>query len=251
MTYLRQAAIAVVASMLSISAQASELPPLLEVALQKGEAADQIRWAFTSSFENNNASLTFRFEPRGEEGFFTLIAPESLNQDGEAVYARLTDEDDPDSDLTHEQARAVIGEQSVEIVAESEESITYAVRPNPWDDIPADQAAFMSHMMAELTVSKSLEQVSQLRLYNHEPFHARVVARIDRFEQVMTFAPEPVTGLPLMISLRQEVEGRALFQRILQIREETYRDFQPVQLVDGGEVSCVASTCIQEFLNAQ
>ena len=112
MTYLRQAAIAVFASMLSLSAHASELPPLLEVALQKGEAADQIRWAFTSSFENNNASLTFRFEPRGEEGFFTLIAPESLNQDGEAVYARLTDDDDPDSDLTHEQARAVIGEQS-------------------------------------------------------------------------------------------------------------------------------------------
>lgn len=259
MIFLRSAAIAALTVFVSFGAAASEapsnVPPLLERALQKGEAANQIRWAFTSSFEDNDARLLFRFEPRGDSGTFTLLEPQALSREGERIFGRLTDDDDADSDLTYEQARVVIGDQQVQIVEETDESVTYSVRPNPWDDLEPDQIAVMEHMTAQLTVSKSLEQVTRLRLYNHESFHAQVVARIDRFEQIMEFAPEPTTGLPLMTSLRQEVEGRAFFQRIHRVREEAYRDYLPVRLVasgeGGGDTACDTINCIQEFLATQ
>ncbi len=249
MTTLRAVVAVAAISLAATAAHARELPPLLERALQQGEVANQIRWSFTSSFENDDVSLLFRYEPRGEAGNFTLLAPDALDDTGTRVFARISEDDDADSDLTHEQARVVIGDQEVRVVEETDEYVTYAVRPNPWDDVEEDQAAVFEHLMAELTVSKTLEQITQLRLYNHEPFHARLVARVDRFEQIMRFEPEPTTGLPLMTSLRQEVEGSAFFRRLIRIREETYRDFNPVGL-EGGEASC-AATCLQEFLAAQ
>jgi len=250
MAFLRPAIIAGLTAFASFSAHASQIPPLLEAALEKGELANQIRWAYTSTFQNDYADLEFRFEPNGEDGAFTLLAPDALSERGEDVYARLRDDEDPDSDLTHEQVRIVIGDQDVQIVDQTDSYVVYAVRPNPWDDIDENQAGFFEHMMAELTVSRGTEQITQLRLYNHEPFRAQVVARVNRFEQVMEFAPEPITGLPLMISLRQEVEGSALFQRFHQVRQETYRDYNPVGL-SAGEAPCNTSSCVQEFLAAQ
>lgn len=207
-------------------------------------------WAFTSTFQNNNADLTFRFLPEGESGTFTLLAPEHLDDESEEVFGRIQQDADADADLTHEQARYVIGDQDVEIIEDTAAHVIYRVRPSPWDDLDEDEARMMQHMFAELTVSKSTGQVSEIRLYNHETFHAMLVARVDRFEQVMTFAPEPVTGLPLMTSFRQEVEGSAFFSRIHRLRVETYTDYRPMRS-DGTELACAMAICVQEFLAAQ
>ncbi len=250
MNFLRRAGLGLATLLFSLSAHAGELPPLLERALEQGEAANQIRWAFTSTFQNPDAQLTFRFTPEGESGTFSLLAPESLTDASEEVFGRIQQDADADADLTHEQARLVIGDQEVEVVEESETHVVYRVRPGPWDDLDEDEARMMQHMFAELTVDKSTTQVSQIRLYNFERFHAFVVARVDRFDQVMTFAPEPLTGLPLMTSFRQEVEGRAFFTRIHRVRTETYTDYRPMH-ADGTELACASAACVQQFLAAQ
>lgn len=231
-------------------AQADSLPPLMEQALRYGEAADQIRWGYTSTFTDNQAQLTFRYEPGYGRGNFTLLAPTSLSNDGERIFDHIRQDEDPDSDLTYEQARLVIGDQEPVVVEETDEYVVYEVEPNPWDDLDSDEAAAMSHMMAQMTISKDTGLVTRIRIYNPEPFHAMVVARIDEFEQVMTFEPEPVTGLPLMTSMRQEVTGRALFQRLHQVREETYRDFVPMA-DNGATLACANAICVSEFLNPQ
>ena len=250
MALFRQAAIAAIATCITFSAQASQLPPILEHALEQGELANQIRWSFTQSFESGETNFRFRFIPTESEGAFTLLSPERLTGESERIYTRLTEDPDPDSDLTHEQARIVIGDQDILIVEETDTLVTYAVAPNPWDDLDEAEAQMMEHITAELTIDKATEQVSRIRLYNHEPFHAMVVARVNRFEQVMTFAPEPVTGLPLMTSFRQEVEGSALFSRFSRVRQETYSEFQPVdfEVATGG---CTQTACIREFLSAR
>jgi len=232
------------------AAQADELPPLLERALSIGEAADQIRWGFTSTFDSNDAALTFRFEPNGEQGDFDLLAPDALSSAGERIFDRLKEDADPDSDLTYEQARIVIGDQMPIVVEETDEYVIYEVAPNPWDDLDADEASVMQHMRAQMTVSKLTALVTQIRIFNPEPFHVQVVARIDEFEQIMRFEPEPVTGLPLMVSLRQELTGRALFQRLHQLREETYTDFSP-RTATGSEFACLDAVCIQEYLSPE
>lgn len=232
------------------AAQANDLPPLLERALIIGEAANQIRWGFTSTFNNNDAALTFRYEPDGENGQFDLLAPAALSSTGERIFNRLREDADPDSDLTYEQARTVIGNQMPIVVEETDDYVIYEVAPNPWDDLDADEAAVMQHMRAQMTVNKATALVTQIRIFNPEPFHVQVVARIDEFEQVMRFEPEPSTGLPLMVSLRQELRGRALFQGLHQVREETYSDFA-ARTATGPELACLNAVCIQEYLSPE
>ncbi len=231
-------------------AKASELPPLLEHALARGEAANQIRWAFTTNFQNNNADLTFRFQPFGERHQFTLLQPQTLSSEGERIYARLSEDEDADRDITHQQARQALGDQHPLVVEETDDYIIYEVQPQPWDDLDSDEVGLIGHLRAQMTVDKADGFVSQIRLYNPEPFHAMVVARVDEFEEIMTFEPEPVTGLPLMVSLRQEIRGRALFQRLHQLRQETYSDFVPMA-EQGVELACLDAICVSEFLSPE
>lgn len=250
MDRIRCAFVALPLLMTAPFAQANELPQLLERALTIGEAANDIRWGFTSSFNNNDAALTFRYEPNEARGDFDLLAPEALSSAGERIFNRLKEDEDPDADLTYEQARVVIGDQMPIVVEETDEYVIYEVAPNPWDDLDADEASVMQHMRAQMTVDKASALVTQIRIFNPEPFHAQVIARIDQFEQIMRFEPEPQTGLPLMVSLRQELRGRALFQSLHQVREETYTDFTP-RTANNPNLACLDVACVQEFLSPE
>ncbi len=231
-------------------AQGQELPPLVERALAYGEAANQIRWAFTTNFENNNAELVIRFEPFADRQKFELIHPETLSTEGERIYARLTEDDDADRDITYQQARQAMGDQIPVLIEETDEYVVYEVAPQPWEDLDEDERGLLRHLRAQMTIDKAGHFIRQIRLYNPEPFHAMVVARVDEFEEIMTFEQEEATGLPLMISLRQEIRGRAFFQRLHQVREETYSNFVPMA-EEGVELACANAVCVQEFLSPE
>lgn len=255
MTLLRHLVVCSTACFISVAAHATELPPLLESAVAKGEAADAVRWSFTQRVTNRNVDLTLRFEPRGASGIWQLMSPSEseLDENGTEALQRFTDvegDPDPDRDLTYEQARSALGDQVPEVIEETDTHVIYAFAPQPWDDIEEDEAPILEHMRAEVTVEKDGEYISRIRLYAPERFHHMVVARIDRFEQEMNFAPEPMTGLPLMTSFTQEIEGRALFRRFNQGRQEIYSDFVPMT-DDGIAISCGPSTCPGYFSASQ
>jgi len=247
MSKLRSVAVAVVAGLFSLTAQAAELPPLLESAILKGEEAEAHRWAFTQRFTIEDSDLTMRFEPMGEAGAWQLVAPEEATLDAEdaELYRRITDvegDPKPDADLTYEQIRSALGDQTPEVIEETDARVVYGFAPLPWNDIDDEDEPILEHMRAEVTVEKDGAYISRIRLYAPESFRHMMVARIDRFEQEMVFAPEPSTGLPLMTSFLQEIEGSALFQRFNQARTEVYSDFVP--MTGGGAVlSCGIPAC--------
>ncbi len=253
MAFLRRAVIAAIAIFSSVSVQAAELPALLDMALSRGEAANSVRWGFTQNFENANANLTMRFSPAEESGNWSLLAPTSLNHSESRVYdamSDLVDDPDPDSDLTYEQLRTAIGGQQVRVLEDSPTHTVYGFAPLPWDDVEEDEEAFIQHMLAELTVDKSGAYISRIRMYAPETFRAMMVARIDSFEQEMIFALEPHTGLPLMVSLSQNIEGRAMMQNINRWRVERFSDFVPHGNV-ARAASCTIEICNPEFLAAE
>lgn len=255
MTLWRHLVVCSTACFISAAAHAAELPALLESAIAKGEAANAVRWSFTQRVTNQNVDMTLRFQPQGASGMWQLLNPSEsqLDDSGAEALQRLTDvegDPDPDGDLTYEQARSALGDQVPEVIEETDTHVVYAFAPQPWDDIEEDEAPILEHMRAEVTVEKVGEYISRIRLYAPERFHHMVVARIDRFEQEMNFAPESVTGLPLMTSFSQQIEGRALFQSFNQGRQEVYSDYVPMT-DDGIAISCDPATCPVYFSASQ
>ena len=252
MTLSYRVAVAAFALFSTIQVQAAELPALLDVALARGEAANSIRWAFTQNFENANADLTMRFSPAETSGTWSLIAPTYLSRQEQREYTAmsdLVDDPDPDSDLTYEQLRTAIGDQELVVLEDTATQVVYTFAPLPWDDVEPDEEAFIEHMQAEITVDKTGAYISHIRMYAPEPFRAMVVARIDSFEQEMIFAPEPRTGLPLMVSFTQSIQGRAVMQRINRWRNESYSEFAPQG--DYARAASCALECNTEYLSAQ
>ena len=260
MAFLRRVAVAATVLFSTVSASAAQLPQLLDSALARGETANAVRWAFTQEATNNRANVRLRFMPEGQSGSWEVLElhGDSLGEDADEALRDMTDlegDPDPDSDLTYEQLRFAIGDQDVEVLSETDTHITYGFAPLPWDDIEEDEVGLIAHMLAEVTVDRSGEYISTIRMYAPESFSHMLVARINHFEQIMRFEPEPTTGLPLMTYFNQEVRARAVFRNINRNRTETYSDFVPMSR-NGAALSCGPETCaseyqIGEFLAAQ
>lgn len=138
-------------------------------------------WAFTRTREDNDGTRVERFDPTAEPKWQLVSVDgreptrEELEAYAEEVEKRLAREEGHPGDNDFD---GLAADEGWELVEEDDERVTWRFRPA---EGATDREGMAEHLRGEMTIMKSVPYVESFRLYNDEPFRAKVIAKIERF----------------------------------------------------------------------
>jgi len=138
-------------------------------------------WAFTRTREDNDGTRVERFDPMVEPQWRLVSVDGREPTDTELeAYAQEVEER-----LARQEGRpgdndfaGLAADEGWELIEEDDERATWRFRPAAG---ATDREGMAEHLRGEMTILKSIPYVESFRLYNDEPFRAKVIAKIERF----------------------------------------------------------------------
>lgn len=222
-------AILAVLAILAVGAAApaaAEVPPIAREAFANMPRVTG-EWAFTRTREDNDGTRVERFDPAAEPKWQLVSVDgrepteDELRDYAEEVEQRLAREEGRPGDNDFEGLAAEDGWERLE---EDGERVTWRFRPAAG---ATDREGVAKHLQGELTILKSVPYVESFRLYNNEPFRAKVIAKIERFDtRIEMIRLDRRAYMPVRVST--EVRGGAAFG-LKSIERDillTYSDFR-------------------------
>ena len=184
-------------------------------------------WAFTRTREDNDGTRVERFDPTAERKW-RLLSVNGREPTGderrdyaEEVEKRLAREEGRPGDNDFD---GLAADRGWELLEEDDERETWRFRPAPG---ATDREGMAEHLRGEMTILKSIPYVESFRLYNEEPFRARVIAKIERFNtRIEMIRLDRRAYMPVRVAT--EVRGSAAFG-LKSIERDillTYSDFR-------------------------
>ncbi|WP_405222368.1 hypothetical protein [Lentisalinibacter sediminis] len=219
----------VVLSVLAVAAAvpaAAEAPPVAREAFANMPRVTG-EWAFTRSREDNDGSRVERFDPSAEAKWQLLSVDgrepteDELRDYAEEIERRLAREGGRPGDNDFD---GLAAEDGWELLEEDEERITWRFRPAAG---ATDREDMAKHLQGEMTILKSVPYVESFRLYSDEPFRAKVIAKIERFDtRIEMIRLDRQAYMPARVTT--EVRGSAAFglKSIARDILLTYSDFR-------------------------
>lgn len=138
-------------------------------------------WAFTRTREDNEGTRVERFDPEADPQW-QLVSVDGrepteseLSDYAEEVEKRLARDEGRPGDNDFDGLTAADG---WELMDEDAERMTWRFRPAPG---ATDREGMAKHLRGEMTILKSVPYVESFRLFNEDPFRAKVIAKIERF----------------------------------------------------------------------
>ncbi|GJL97587.1 MAG: hypothetical protein DHS20C06_14040 [Hyphobacterium sp.] len=187
-------------------------------------------WRFQVSVYSEDGPLLALFDGENVgDAQWILLSPSvgDLTRIQQAVWDDTrsgTDDGESESGLfIGDDAAEIIG-GDVELVAETDDTLTYTFAPYLGED--GMDAAIARHLVGEITIRREPPAVEQIRLYAPERFRAQMILRIDAFEMVMQFSRLDGLAVPVFSRIASRIEGSAAFQDISERTEMTFESIE-------------------------
>lgn len=248
MRALAPAAIAALAPALALFAAAptradeAAPPSLLEIAAYAAQerAEPGQRWAFTRTITRGAEPLVARFDPSApEDARWTLVAPEAeeaLSKEQRAIFRDLQKNDAPDNEVVlGADGEPFVAEEAfgtdIRLVREDASEAVFGFTPTDGVSMAGgegeereerDVSAFLS---GEVVVAKDEPAFRTMHIFAPSSFKPHPIARVTKLDVVITFGETEPGGPMALVSMDNEVAGRALFQAFEQSFQVVNSDF--------------------------
>lgn len=227
------AALAVLAAAATVPA-AAEVPPIAREAFANMPRVTG-EWAFKRTREDNDGTRVERFDPAAEPQW-QLVSVDGrepteaeLHDYAEEVERRLAREEGRPGDNDFD---GLAAEDGWELLEEDDQRVTWRFRPAAG---ATDREDMAKHLQGEMTILKSVPYVESFRLYSDEPFRAKVIAKIERFNtRIEMIRLDRRAYMPARVTT--EVRGSAAFG-LKSIERDillTYSDFRYAEAGSAG-----------------
>lgn len=186
------------------------------------------QWAFTRERTDNDGTRVERFDPTADPKWRLVSVDgreptdEERREYAEEVEERLAREEGRPGDNDFDGLAAGEG---WELVEEDEQRVTYRFRPAAG---ATDREGMAENLDGEMTILKAVPYVESFRLYNRQPFRARLVAKIEHFDtRILMTRLDERAYMPSRVTT--EVRGSAFgLKDIDRDVELVYSDFEHV-----------------------
>jgi len=205
---------------------AAEVPPIAREAFANMPRVTG-EWAFTRTREDNDGSRVERFDPAADPKWQLVSVngreptEEELRDYAEEVEQRLAREEGRPGDNDFD---GLAADEGWELLEEDDRRVTWRFRPAAG---ATDREGTAKHLQGEMTILKSVPYVESFRLYSDEPFRAKVIAKIERFNtRIEMIRLDRRAYMPVRVTTR--VRGSAAFG-LKSIERDillTYSDFR-------------------------
>ena len=205
---------------------AAEVPPIAREAFANMPRVTG-EWAFTRTREDNDGSRVERFDPAADPKWQLVSVndreptEEELRDYAEEVEQRLAREEGRPGDNDFD---GLAADEGWELLEEDDRRVTWRFRPAAG---ATDREGMARHLQGEMTILKSVPYVESFRLYSDEPFRAKVIAKIERFNtRIEMIRLDRRAYMPVRVTTR--VRGSAAFG-LKSIERDillTYSDFR-------------------------
>ena len=187
-----------------------------EAALGRTVAGDNdADWRFLLTFTGSIGEIVGRFDgAQPEADRWTLVSPTEaeLTDEQRAIWNDvITNDDEGDGGLIFDGEDALFLPGTVDLHLQDADDVTYRFQPQ-FDAEDEEEAAFAEYLRGEITVGRREPGVRHLRLYAPQSFKPNFAIRVNRFELEQEFAEMADLPAPVLVRIRQNIEGSAAFQ---------------------------------------
>lgn len=153
----------------------------------------------------------------GQQALWDAMKPQDQEEGAEAPRSRTSIVLDPVS------MRALLGGEA-RLLREADGERIYGFQPvrlNPMEPAPE----FIDRFSGEIALRDG--QISWVRAFSHRSFKPNAAARVNHYEVRMEYQPDERFEMPIMRSMRTEVEGSAMFQNFEQDMTMEILEYHP------------------------
>lgn len=171
--------------------------------------AAETAYAFDVEIDSSKMNWRARFDPSATPRL-RLVSPrrDELESDQRRAFDRVAEDYEGVSWCASEHLGRVA---DVRLVREDEASAVYAFQPTPESIRGARARQFADRLRGEMTIDKSANDVTRVRLFTPEAFSPFPLVRVDRANIVITCAAAP-NGRRFAAETVSEFRGSALGQ---------------------------------------